>query len=96
MKVLPLALVAMLADSHVTEPPTTGEAVEQIIQRSKTNPEALLELSGAFLDLIMKPIWELYSIGHFTLMQREGAKQAGEKREWLKTATALSQQRRGG
>ena len=67
------------------EPPTNREAVQRVVERSKQNPEILRELSGAPLDLIMTPLWELYSIGYFTTKQREGAKQAGEEREWLKT-----------
>ena len=83
MKVLQLALVAMLADSHVTEPPTTGEAVEQIIQRSKQNPEALRELSEAPLDLIMTPLWELYSIGEHTSRNWTAARQNNDEKEFL-------------
>ena len=65
------------------ETPTTSEAVQEIIERSKQNPEALRELAGAPLDLIMKPLWKLSNIGEHTFNNWKAARQNNDEKEFL-------------
>ena len=65
------------------EPPATREAVQAIVERSKKDPNALLELKGASLEFIMPPLRELGTMGIVISEQWENSLRAGREKEFF-------------
>ena len=63
----------------------TQQAVQEIIEKSKTDISALHELDGGSLEVIVPPLRELWLMGLRAVEQRADYRQAGQEQEWLKS-----------
>ena len=68
--------------------PTTREAVDAIVLRGKGDPNALLELKGASLDLIMPYLTDLWFASARAERQLEECRQGGNEQEFIASEKA--------
>ena len=75
-----LLAIAVMARA---DPPTTQEAVSAIITRSRTDPNALLELKDAPLDLIMPSLKRVWIDADVMVDDFQQYQRAGREKEYL-------------
>ena len=79
----------MGANTFGAEPVTTRETAQTIVERSKTDLNALEELRGAPLEIALPPLRELWSFGEYTAKKWEECRLAGVEKEFIEEEAKL-------
>lgn len=82
--------IALISVNTVgAELPTTREAAWAIVERSKTDLNALDELKGASLEISLPALRELWTMGEYTTKNWIGSREAGREQEFFEMEASV-------